>query len=175
MRGPSGDLTEQGETLARETARAAPGSYDAFYSSPSPRAQQTALAFGAKTVKTDPRLGLLPGAEFVAYDAQVRALTETKRLGLLGAYLEIADLHPILRRKGEEVLDVLREIARDLPRGSCALAISHGGTIEPAVLVAMGGAFSLEAIGMEFSECEGATFEVDEDKIKLVELLRLRT
>ena len=173
LRGPSGDLTEEGVSLARKAARRAGASYDAFRSSPARRARQTAAAFGGMEIKVDPRLGLLPGAELAPYDGRVHAVMETRRLGLLGAYLAIPEVHGILRRKGQAVLEAIQEMAATLPEGGRALAISHGGTIEPAALMARGGEFELSRIGGEIGECEGARFDLEGGKIVAVEILRL--
>ena len=87
LRGPSGDITEGGVALARRAAQATGISYTSFHSSPARRAQQTAEAFGGKEVSLDERFGLLPGAEFAPFDARVRAVMETRGIGLLDAYL----------------------------------------------------------------------------------------
>lgn len=173
LRGPSGDLSEEGEALARKTAATAAIPYDAFFSSPARRAQQTASAFGGVDVRVDPRLGLLPGADLAPYDGRARALMERREIGLLAAYVALPEVHPTLRKKGEEVLEAIREIGAALPDGGCALAISHGGTIEPAALIALGGEFDLDAIGGDLAECEGVRFDLEDGRVVSVEVIRL--
>ena len=173
LRGPTGDLTEDGRALARRATARTAASYSAFYSSPKPRAEQTAIAFGGKKPIHDPRLGLLSGAEIAPFDAPVRAVMETRGIGLLAAYFALEEIHPILRRKGEEVIQAVLEIAAALREDGTALAVSHGGSVEPAALIARDGEFDLRAIGGEFRECEGALLGVDGDRVDLVELIRL--
>jgi broad specificity phosphatase PhoE len=173
LRGPTGDLCRAGVRLARKAAARQGVDHVAFHSSPKARAVQTAEAFGGSRIIRDPRLGLLPPAEIIPHQGRVDTLMSRQGISVLEAYFSLPETRQVLRGKAEEVLQAVREIARGLADGERALAVSHGGTVEPAVALARGGPFTLEAAGGEFRECEGALFGLEGDEVVTVEEIRL--
>ena len=172
LRGSDGNLTEAGRVLARAVCQFGGHAYRLGAASPKPRAQQTAQAFGVAEPETDPRLALIPGAVLAPFEDRIRAVVERRRRGPIDAWFSMPEVHPVLVEKGEAVLDAVIDLGRRLQPGERALAISHGSVIEPAVAVARGGDFDLEAMGGEFAECEGAAFGIGDDRIHVVQFLR---
>ena len=78
----------------------------------------------------------------------------------------------VLEAFGEAFFEKIYELVQKLPANRNALAISHGGSIEPAVLATMPD-WTLEDMGGELKECEAARFHFDRQAFKRVELLRL--
>ncbi len=172
IRDGAGDLNAEGKALAERVAKTLPGSYAVVVTSGKPRAVQTAVLFGQATPETDDRLSLLTMPEGVI-KREVEALMEKKGLTALEAYFSIPTCRTVLRESGQKVVALVQELAEKLKSGERALCVSHGGTIEPAVLIALKQEFSLEVLGGEFAECEGATFAVVGSQIVGVDIHRL--
>ena len=166
-------LTEEGREICSRAKQSLEFRYDLFYSSPKPRAVNTLRALGGRDIKEDPRLGTLPGDELERFDHRVEAFMEERGVGLLEAYFALDETRPYLKRKGEEILQTSGEIAARLPDGGRALCVSHGGSIEPAAILALGGSFDLSRIGGPLSYCEGVALHFINDKIQRVDIIRL--
>jgi broad specificity phosphatase PhoE len=171
IRGEEGSLSPEGIELARRATATLLGHYHAAYSSPKKRAIETLQLFGVSEYKIVPEFSTLP-KELDAHDAHVEALRRRTGCSTLQAYLAIPVTHLILERFGSEFSDKLCELAAGLPVGKNALVVSHGGSIEAAVLAAIPD-WTLETLGGELKECEGALFRFSGGLLKSVELRRL--
>jgi len=171
IRGEEGALSPEGVELARRVAATLLGHYHAACSSPKKRAIETLRLFGATEFRIVPEFSTLP-KELDAHESRVEALRRRTGCSTLQAYLAIPVTHLILERFGTEFFDKLCELAADLPAGKNALVVSHGGSIEAAILAAMPD-WTLESMGGELKECEGALFRFSGGLLKGVELRRL--
>ncbi len=174
LTGEDKNLSDEGRELAqRAKASLLRERYDLVLSSPKARCLQTAEAFGFPEPKVDERFGTLPGEKLGPYDEQVRKLMEERGLSLLEAYFALPETRKVLEEKGREVVEAIIEVASSLPEGGSAFIVSHGGTIEPAALVALGGEFDLSVLGGGLEPCEGVAFLVEGEEIKGVSIIRL--
>lgn len=167
------DLTKDGRLVAEETANRMEKNYHLVISSPKKRAQETSRAMGFDQFEVDESFGTLPGDELAYYEQRIQKIIKERALTLLGAYFSLPETRNILMNHGWKFTEGMRKIASRLPKMGKALIISHGGSIETAILTVLGGE-SLDAIGGELGYCEGARFLFDEeDNLKTVEVLRL--
>lgn len=157
-RGPDGGLTPKGRRIAREAARTLRPPYAFCYTSSKKRAIETAEVMGFKEPIVDDRFGTLPSSITSGYEREIERLRKEKGLSLLRAYMALPELCETLRAFGGGLLKAVMEIPNRLPEDHGALIVSHGGTIEPLTLTALGVEFTLSAIGGEFRECEGVRF-----------------
>ncbi|MBM4043202.1 MAG: histidine phosphatase family protein [Planctomycetes bacterium] len=171
LRGEGDALSPQGVELARRVAPTLLGGFHAAYSSPKQRAIETLKLFGVAEYKIVPEFGL-PPHELASHDQHVQALRTRTGCSTLEAYLAIPATHLLLESFGAAFLDRLCEVAAALPSGKNALVVSHGGSIEPAVLAAEPD-WTLSDMGGELKECEGALFHFDGGILRRVELRRL--
>lgn len=140
-RGDDGSLAATGRALAERVGATLPR-FDRVWSSPRPRAVQTAELFGRGAPTIDPRLDLPASLP--------------------------ADLEPL----GRAGVETLLGLARALPEGGAGLVVTHGGILEPIVVTAMGGPFDLERLGGNFAECEGARIRIENGAVSGVDLVR---
>ena len=171
LRGEGDALSPQGIELARRVAPALVGSFHAACSSPKQRCIETLKLFGVTEYRVIPEFGLLPH-DLASHDHHVEALRSRAGCSTLEAYLAIPATHLILESFGAAFLDKLCEVAAALPFGKNALVVSHGGSIEPAILAAEPD-WTLADVGGELKECEGALFHFDGGILKRVEVRRL--
>jgi len=171
LRGEGDGLSAEGLELARRAAATLVGGFAAVYSSPKLRCVETLKAFGFESYRVIPELGTLP-ASLRDHDHHVDALRSRTGCTFLEAYLAIPATHLILEAFGEALFAKLCQLVADLPAGRNALAVSHGGSIEPAVLAAMPD-WTLDDLGGELRECEAALFHFTDTIFKGVELRRL--
>jgi len=171
IRGEGDDLSPEGIELARRAKATLLDDYHACYTSPKGRCIQTLEALGFDTYTIVPEFATLP-AKLAEFDRQVQTIRERSGCSVLEAYLTIPATRAIVDEFAEAFLAKLTELAQALPPGKNALAVSHGGSIEPAVLAAMPD-WSLETMGGELRECEGARFVFDGGILRGVEIVRL--
>ncbi len=172
LRDKEGNLSEEGRKLAQKAALTLEGNYNKIISSPSARAIQTAEAFGFKNIEKDDRFGGLPSEKITPHEGKVEETRTAKNLTLLQAYYEVPETRMILEEWGKNFLQSIISVSKELPDGGRALIVSHSGSIEPATLAALNKS-SLNEIGGQFSECEGAKFFVHGDEIIRVDIIRL--
>ena len=165
------NVSPQGLKLAKHTIPRLRESYDACYCSPKKRTAQTLEAFGFPEAIPLAEFDTLPGDQVTPYLPAVNALVAEQRCELLEALLALDDTRAILEETAARVVDGLRKIAADLPEDGHALVVSHGGTIEPAIMLVRG-EWNLAAMGGPLRECEGALFQVENGEIASVELDR---
>ena len=173
IRGSDDTLSEEGRQLARRAGSTLEGKYLYCYTSPKKRAIQTLEEFGYTIFKVDERFGPLPGDKVRPFEDSAKKIVENQKLSLLQAFFEIRELHPIMEEKGRELIEAVKRTCRELPDDGRALAISHGGSIEPAAILALGKDFSLDVLGGELLECEGVRFFVEGDSVKRIDVIRL--
>ncbi len=172
IRGEGKSLAPEGLALARRAASGLLGNYHAVSTSPKRRAIETLEAFGFSSYKTVPEFGTLPKAELSGHQRHVEALRSRTGCTELEAYLAIPATHLVLEEFGVAFFEKLAALAQGLPTGKNALAVSHGGSIEAAVLAAVPD-WTLQDIGGELKECEGALFIFEDKLFKRVEIRRL--
>jgi len=171
LRGEGKSLSPEGIALAKRVALTLAGNYHALYTSPKARCIETLQAFGFTTWKIVSEFGTLPD-QVEEHEAHVAKLQQRTGCSCLEAYFAIPATHLILEEFGQAFFAKLRELARELHHGKNALAVSHGGSIEPAVLAAMPD-WTLEDLGGELKECEGALFHFNDGAFSHVEIRRL--
>ncbi len=171
LRGEGDALSPEGVELARRAAATLVGRYCAAFSSPKQRCIETLRLFGITEFRIVPEFGL-PPAELGDHDHHAEALRTRTGCSLLAAYMAIPATHLILERFGSAFYEKLCAVASQLPLGKNALVVSHGGSIEPAIIAAMPD-WTLDSLGGELKECEGALFHFDGGILKRVELRRL--
>jgi len=171
LRGEGPSLSAEGIALAERAATTLVGNYQAFYTSPKPRCVETLELFGATSYRTLDELGTLP-RELDDHADHVEALQQRAGCSILEAYLAIPATHLIVEAFGQALFDKLCELAAALHPGRNALAVSHGGSIEAAILAAMPD-WTLEDFGGELAECEAALFHFADDIFTRVDVRRL--
>lgn len=145
--------------------------YDAYYSSPKKRARLTIEALGGTESKVDERL--VARASEVLDPLRARHEEEARRRGdVVAAWFAIEEALPALHETGVRVVAAVRDIAANLPEGGRALAVSHGGTIEPFAILVLGQPFE-RALGSEFGFCEGVRAFVRGRTVARLDVVRL--
>src|SRR3989442_11279639 len=165
------DLTAKGReqcVRARETLEFP---YDAYVISPAKRSRLTMDAFGIHTAKVHDGLAPRPRGEFARYD---RRHEELMRGGedAVTAWFAIPECVPLLLEHGRRALAAVLGIAAKLPEGGRALAVSHGGTIEPLAVVASGRAYDVLFGGEELGHCEGVRAMFVAAEVRRIDVIR---
>lgn len=172
---PSGDdkhLTAEGREVVRRVRASLQPRYDALVVSPLVRSAETLEAMGFSGWTVDPGFDEMPESVRM-FMPQAKAIAAEQSCQLLEAMVQVPQIWDLLRSVGEQVLEGVRRVAGTLPEEGRALVISHGGSIEPAALLVMGGEMRLERIGGSLAGCEGALFAVEGDRVVGVEILRI--
>lgn len=172
LTGPDKNISASGIELTQRAAKKMRAKYDLYICGPAPRCGQTMRAFGFSVYSIDEGFGTLPGEALTPLMPQVEKMMAEKGLGLLEAMFQVPELEPVLRHTGSQLLEAVKRGARNLPEGGAALAVSHGGSIEPAALIALG-QWDLKAIGGPLKECEGIIFYVKDDNVVEAKVIRL--
>lgn len=158
-RGPDGLLTPAGWALALRVGQTLQRPYAAVLTGTAPRCIQTARAFGFPDYRIDPAFDSPPAEALSALLPQIRRAAQERALTLLEAFLRVPVTRDLLFEAGERLLGAVRHVAERLPAGGRALAVTHAGSIEPAILLAAGayggGPFDF------IRECEGASFAIE--------------
>ncbi len=158
-RGPDGLLTPAGWALALRVGQTLQRPYAAVLTGTAPRCIQTARAFGFPDYRIDPAFDSPPAEALSALLPQIRRAAQDRALTLLEAFLRVPVTRDLLFEAGERLLGAVRHVAERLPAGGRALAVTHAGSIEPAILLAAGayggGPFDF------IRECEGASFAIE--------------
>jgi broad specificity phosphatase PhoE len=162
-RGPDGLLTPAGWALASRVGQTLHRPYAAVLTGTASRCIQTARAFGFSNFRIDPAFDSPPAEALGALLPQIRRAAQDRVLTLLEAFLRVPATRDLLFEAGERLLGALRHVADRLPAGGRALAITHTGSIEPAILLAAGayGGGPVEFL----RECEGAAFAIDRTEV----------
>lgn len=168
---PHKNVSAAGWELARQTIPRLQARYDACYCSPKKRTAQTLAAFGFPEAQEREEFDTLPGDRIEPHLAAVNALLAERRCELLEALLAVEETRAVLEETARRFVTGLKAIAAELPEGGHALVVSHGGTIEPAVMLVRGD-WNLAASGGPLRECDGALFQVENGEVVSVELDR---
>ncbi len=171
LRGEGGSLSPEGIALAERARPTLVGRYQACYASPKPRARETLEAFGFTSYRILDELSTFPKA-IDDHGDHVRALQERTGCTTLEAFLAIPATHLVVEAFGNALFARVRELADGLRAGRNALAVSHGGSIEAAVLSAVPD-WTLDDMGGELAECEAALFVFEAHVFRRVEFVRL--
>ncbi len=171
LRGEGGSLSPEGVALAERARATLLGNYQACYSSPKLRARETLEAFGVTTYTVIDAFSTFP-KEIDDHGDHVRALQERTGCTVLEAYLAIPATHLVVERVGQQFFAKLCELAAELRPRRNALVVSHGGSIEAAVLAAMPD-WTLDDLGGELAVCEAACFRFHDHVFRDVSFIRL--
>jgi len=160
IRDGSGHLSQQGVSLARRIGSAM-GPFELAFTSPKPRAFETAIAMGFAVEEqldvlaewTDDLSDAADHGGFAAVGALVRGP---------GAAAKVARAY---RR-------ALLDIARSLGDGRAALIVSHSGVVEGSVMACMPGLDGL-ALGHGVGYCEGVRLAFEQDDFVSALILRV--
>ena len=160
IRDASGHLSQHGVTLARRVG-ATIGPFEMTFTSPKPRAFETAIAMGCAVEDqldvlaewTDDISDAADHGGFAAVGALVRGN---------GAAAKVARAS---RR-------ALFDIARSLGDGRAALVVSHSGVVEGSVMACMPGLDGL-ALGHGVGYCEGVRLAFEQDDFVSALILRV--
>lgn len=164
-RGRGSHLSAEGVALARAVG-ANLGPFAHVVASPIPRTLETAIAMGfAVDDIVEMPSGYVPGE--VDYHAQWSWEQPYVR------YAEIIAQGGQLARVTAETLAILTRAVTSVPEGSAALVISHGGTIEPALVACLPEA-DHASWGAGLSHCDGARLTFEEGRFVRVEMRRAR-
>ncbi|MBC9714891.1 histidine phosphatase family protein [Streptomyces sp. TRM66268-LWL] len=154
-RGRGSHLSAHGVALAR-TAGADSGPFASVVTSASPRAIETAIAMGWAVDDTvDLPSGYVEG-EVAHHDQWTWPQPYVRYAELIGARGGLAAV--AARHRGLWI-----EVVRSVPDGSGALIVSHGGSIEPA-LVAVLPAADHASWGAPFSHLDGVRLDFEDGR-----------
>jgi len=165
-------LSKEGWQLAKKVGQSLAGKYDLALCSPKTRCRETMEAFGIKVYTEDQAFLPMKTDEMSQWKSEIEKIARKEKCTSFAACFKVPQVLELLKKQGQDLVDVLRRIARELPDGGRAIAVSHGGRIEPAALVGMD-KFDLAAMGGELAPCEGALFRFDGEKLVAVGILRI--
>lgn len=165
-------LTAKGLEIAANACESLDLPYAAYFVSPKKRARLTMEAFGIRGAGVHEGLSPRPRADFAAYDARHEALLR-EGVDAVTAWFAIPECVPILQEHGRTALGAVLDIAAKLPEGGRALAVSHGGTIEPFVVSALGRPYAHLFGTAELGYCEGVRAYIRGARVRRVDVIRL--
>jgi broad specificity phosphatase PhoE len=166
------DLTAIGLAQAARALKTLEFPYDAYVVSPAKRARLTMRAFGIDDPRVEERIAPRPKPPFAAFGVRHEELMAAG-MDAVTAWYAIPGCAPLLADNGRHALAGVLDIATALPDRGRALAVSHGGTIEPLAVVAIGRAYE-ELFGRrELAYTEGVRLVVDGGRVARVDVVRL--
>ena len=171
VRGKDKGLSEEGRRIAREAAKTLSPPYALLIASPKERARETMEAFGYEDYEEDERFTTIRSPVIEKLEEKLEALAEAKGVSLLEAMFLDDDAKNALKEWGGKFLDAVIDVAKDLNEGEKALVVFHGGSIEPAALLAFD-EFDLKHIGGPLGYCEGVAFIIQNGNLSEVRALR---
>lgn len=165
-RGHGSHLSAAGVALARSVASAA-NAFDYILTSAAPRAVETAIAMGYAVDDTiDMASGYIPGV--------VEHHDQWKWPEPFVTYAEKLDQSAELRQAAQDQYEIWMRALNEVPDGGGALIISHGGSIEPALVTCLPSA-DHHSWGGAFSHCDGVRLSIEDSAIVSAEFDRART
>jgi len=166
------NLTAKGLEQCASAKRTLEFPYDAYVVSPAKRARLTMEALGGKAATVEERIAPRPRSPLEPF---VRRHEELMVSGMdaVTAWFAIPEAKPALADVGRAALEAVHNIATKLPEGGRALAVSHGGTIEPFATVTLGASYTSIFGDRELAYCEGVTAYVLGGTVPRVDVVRL--
>ena len=162
---PKKHLSQAGVSLARRTGEDM-GPFDRVLTSTVPRAFETAIAMG---FAVDTRAELLSGlGEYV--DAELE--TENAYGAGYAAFARVFAQRELTREFGQELEELLRNLAESLPENGQALVVSHGGIVELSAVACLPDA-NHSAWGGPAGYCEGVRLTWEDGGWRDAEILRV--
>ncbi len=146
--------------------------YDAYYTSPARRSRATLALLGGGTPIVEERLSPRPRSPFASYEMRHRGLM-AGGIDPVTAWFSIPEAVPRLHEVGRTVMAAVLDIAAKLPEGGRALAVTHGGTIEPFAVVALGRPYKVIFGSAELGYCEGVRAIVQNGVVARIDIIRL--
>jgi len=131
----SGNLTKEGKKLAQEFKKQL-GKYDLIISSDKPRAIETAgLLTGLKPI-IDKRSGI---PSFTPkQEKELHELGQSHPYGIAGVIFDNPEYREMIKPKGENLVELIKETLNSLPKNGKALVISHDGVMVTAERILKG-------------------------------------
>jgi broad specificity phosphatase PhoE len=166
------DLTAKGLEQCAFAKRTLELPYDAYVTSPAKRARLTMEAFGGGPAAVEERLAPRPRPPFEPFARRHEELVAAGADPVTAWYAIPEALRP-LSEVGRVALAAVLDIAARLPEPGRALAVSHGGTIEPFAVSALGRAYPSIFGNRELAYCEGVRVHVLESRVCRVDVIRL--
>ena len=166
------DLTAKGVEQCAAAKRTLDFPYDAYLISPAKRAKLTMEAFGGGPAIVEERLAPRPRPPFEPFVHRHEALMSAG-MDAVTAWFAIPEARTALAEVGRPALAAVLDIAAILPEGGRALAVSHGGTIEPFAVTALGRPYPSIFGDRELAYCEGVRAYVLEARVSRVDVIRL--
>ena len=160
IRDGSGHLSQHGVSLARRIGASA-GPFELTYTSPKPRAFETAIAMG---YAVDEQLDVL--AEWTD------DLSDAADHGGFASVGELVRGHGGAAKIARAYRRALLDIARSLGDGRAALIVSHSGVVEGSVMICLPKLDGL-VLGRGVGYCEGVRLTFDQDDFVSAEILRV--
>ncbi len=166
------DLTATGLAGAARARETLEFPFDAYVISPAKRARLTMAAFGVEDARVEPRIGPHPRPPFLPFGPRHDALMATG-MDAVTAWFAIPECLPILLEHGRRAAEGALDIAARLPEGGRALAVSHGGTIEPFAVAAACRAYEQVFGRRGLEHCEGVRAFVVDGRVTRLDVVRL--
>lgn len=160
IRDASGHLSQHGVSLARRIG-AITGPFEMTFTSPKPRAFETAIAMG---YAVDEQLDVL--AEWTD------DLSDAADHGGFAAVGALVRGHGAAAKVARAYRRALLDIARSLGDGRAALIISHSGVVEGSVMTCLPELDGI-ALGRGVGNCEGVRLAFGQDDFVAAEILRV--
>jgi broad specificity phosphatase PhoE len=160
IRDGSGHLSQQGVSLARRIGSAI-GPFELAFTSPKPRAFETAIAMG---YAVEEQLDIL--AEWTD------DLSDAAEHGGFTAAGALVRGHGAAAKVARAYRRALLDIARSLTDGGAALIVSHSGVVEGSVMACLP-ELDGAALGRGVGYCEGVRLSFDNDYFVAAHILRI--
>ena len=160
IRDGTGHLSQQGVTLARRVGETI-GPFELVFTSPKPRAFETAIA-----------MGFAVDEQLDAFGEWTDDLSDAVDHGGFGSVGALARGHGAAARIARGYRQALYEIARSLTKGKSALVISHSGVVEASAMACLPDLNGAE-LGCGVGHCEGVRLAFEGDAFVSAAILRL--
>ena len=159
---PGQHLSRAGVDLARRVGEGM-AAFERVYTSPVPRAFETALAMGFAVDHQVELLASMPSGAEISFDKG------------FGGFSSFIRHHPdsVVANFAKTLAEFHVNVASSLPDGGRALIVSHGGFIEASAVGCLPDA-DHERWGPSCNYCEGIRLRFEEDAFKACEILRVQ-
>ncbi len=158
---PGQHLSQAGVDLARRVGEGMPA-FDKVYTSPVPRAFETAIAMGFAVDRQVELLASMPSDAEISFDVGFGGFSSFIR----------ENPYSVVANFANTLAEFHLNVARSLPDGGSALIISHGGFIEASAVGCLPDA-DQERWGPSCNYCEGIRLRFEEDAFETCEILRV--